>query len=81
MEMTPKQHAQRVLQNLSNDVSLDDILYQMYALKNVLAGKEDVQAGRCHTHEAVGDMIAQWSASSGQIAREIYVKSCRMNGT
>lgn len=48
---TAKQAAQQVLGQLSNQVSWDEIMYELYVKEGIEEGLADVKAGRFVSHE------------------------------
>lgn len=48
-----KGEAQRLLDQLPDDATWDDLLYQIYVRQSVEAGREDVTAGRVVSVEEV----------------------------
>ena len=43
---TVKQEARQLIENLSDEASWDDLMYQIYVREAIEAGLEDSQAGR-----------------------------------
>ncbi len=44
--LTVKQEARQLIENLSDEASWDDLMYQIYVREAIEAGLEDSQAGR-----------------------------------
>lgn len=57
---TAKQEAQRVLEKLPDESSLEDIQYHLYVLQRIERGRRDVKAGRLVSQEEVERRMARW---------------------
>lgn len=57
---TAKQEAQRVLEKLPDESSLEDIQYHLYVLQRIERGRRDVEAGRLVSQEEVERRMARW---------------------
>ena len=57
---TAKEDVRRLLDQLPDDASLDDIQYQIYVRQKIQRGLEDVEAGRVVSQEQVEQQIEQW---------------------
>jgi predicted transcriptional regulator len=57
---TAKQDARRVLDNLPEDASMEDIQYHLYVLQRVKRGREDAEAGRLIPQDEVERHSARW---------------------
>ena len=53
-----KQEVLNVINALPEDVSFDDVLYELYVMSNIIAGLSDLDEGRVHSHEEVRRMFA-----------------------
>ena len=51
--MQIKQTIRELLDRLPEDCTLDDVLYHLYVMQAVDAGRADVEAGRTVSHEEV----------------------------
>ena len=51
--MTVKEHARRVIENLPEDATWEDVEYAVYVCKKIAAGLADLDAGRTYTTEEV----------------------------
>lgn len=60
MSATAKQEAQRVLDALPEDATLEQIQYHLYVVQKVEAGLRDVEAGRILSQEEVERRIEKW---------------------
>lgn len=61
--MSDKQEALKIIQELPDDCSTDDILAELFFKKQVDAGLKDIAEGRTITHEELKARIAQWRSS------------------
>lgn len=48
-----KTQAIRIIRDLPNGASWDDLMYQIYVRQKIEAGLADVKAGKVHSHEAI----------------------------
>ena len=60
MNATPKQEVQRIIDNLPDDSSLEDIQYHIYVRQKVERGLEDVEEGRVLTQEEAEGRMKKW---------------------
>mgnify|MGYP006304864199 CR=1 FL=1 len=58
--MTAKQMAQKVIEELPDGATFDDIQYHLYVLECVQQGEEDLKNGRVMTSEQVEQGMAKW---------------------
>lgn len=54
-----KEEVQRLLNDLPDDCTLEDVQYHLYVLEKVKRGLADVEAGRTYTQEEVEAHIAK----------------------
>jgi predicted transcriptional regulator len=52
-----KQEVLNLINNLPDDVSFDEVLYQLYLMSNVNEGISDIQDGRIFTQDEVIGMF------------------------
>ena len=57
---TAKQEAQKVLDTLPEETSLEDIQYHLYVLQRIERGRRDIQAGRVIESDEVERRMARW---------------------
>lgn len=62
MNATAKQEAQRILDALPDDASLEQIQYHLYVVQKIEAGLRDAEEGRLLSQEEVERRIAKWPA-------------------
>ena len=53
-----KKEVLNVINALPEDVSFEDVLYELYVMSNIKAGLEDIKQGRVRSHEEVRRMFA-----------------------
>jgi len=57
---TAKQEVSKLLTQLPEDCSLEDIQYHLYVLQKIERGLKDVEEGRVYTQEEVEKRMAKW---------------------
>ena len=57
---TAKQEAQKVLDGLPDESSLEDIQYHLYVLQHIERAREDIAAGRVIPHDEIERRMARW---------------------
>jgi predicted transcriptional regulator len=57
---TAKEEVQRILRELPEDASLDDIQYHIYVLQKIGRGLEDMEAGHVLSEEEFDHRFAKW---------------------
>ena len=60
MRGTVKQDAIDAISRLPDDASMDDIMYQLYVLKNIRCGPDDIASGKCHDMDQVRAKLNSW---------------------
>ncbi len=58
--LSAKQASLRLIERLEDDVSFEDIIYELYFLQKVERGLRDVEEGRTISHEQVRKEFEQW---------------------
>ncbi len=58
--MTAKQEAQKVLDTLPDDASLEQIQYHLYVLQKIEEGRKAFEEGRVVSQEEVERQMAEW---------------------
>ena len=58
--LSAKQASLRLIERLEDDVSFEDIIYELYFLQKVERGLRDVEEGRTIPHEQVRKEFEQW---------------------
>lgn len=49
-----------LVERLDEDVTYDDIMYELYALQKIERGLRDAEEGRTVSHDEVKDRLSQW---------------------
>ena len=55
-----KQQVQRLLAELPDDVSLEDVQYHLYVLQHIGRGRRDIDEGRVLSQKEVQRRMARW---------------------
>lgn len=58
--MTTKEVIRKLLDQMSDGATLEDVQYQLYVLQKLQAGEQDFKEGRTVSHEQVLQDLAQW---------------------
>lgn len=58
--MTPKQEAEKLLHNLPDNSTLEDIQYHLYVLEKIRRGRADIAAGRSYSTQEAKQQLGQW---------------------
>lgn len=59
---TAKEEVRHLLDQLPEDVSLEDIQYQLYVRQKIQQGIQDVREGRVLTQREVEERMSRWLA-------------------
>lgn len=57
---TAKEEVSKLLENLPDDCTLEDIQYHLYVLQKIERGLKDTKEGRVYTQEEVEKRMAKW---------------------
>ena len=57
---SPKQVARRLVDQLDDDASFEDIHYKLYVVQQIERGLRDVEAGRTVSHESARKQLGRW---------------------
>ena len=55
-----KQATLRLVERLDDDVSFDDIIYELYVLQKIQRGMKDAEEGRVVSHEEAKERLSRW---------------------
>ena len=55
-----KEATQKLLDRLDDDVTFEDIMYELHVLQKINRGLQDTDEGRVTSHEDVKDRLSQW---------------------
>ena len=56
----PKQATLKMLQSLKDDVTYEDIMYELYVLEKIYNAEQQLDRGEFYTHEEVKKKLKQW---------------------
>ena len=63
MDSNPKTTALRTIESMSDDASLEDIMYEMFFRQRIDLGLEELRQGRTVSQDDVKRSLAQWLQS------------------
>jgi predicted transcriptional regulator len=55
-----KQATQQLLERLDENVTYDDIMYEVYVLQKIERGFRNIEDGRILSHEEAGPKLERW---------------------
>jgi len=55
-----KEATLRLVDRLDDDVSFEDIIYELYVLEKIQRGMKDAEAGRVVSHEEAKERLSRW---------------------
>jgi hypothetical protein len=55
-----KQATLKLVERLDEEVSFEDIIYELYVLEKIQCGMKDAEQGRVVGHEEAGERLEQW---------------------
>ena len=55
-----KEATLRLVERLDDNVSFEDIIYELYVLEKIQRGMKDADEGRVVTHEEAGARLSRW---------------------
>ena len=55
-----KQATLRLVERLDDDVSFEDIMYELYVLEKIQRGLKDAEEGRVMSHEQAKQRLNRW---------------------
>ncbi len=58
--LTPKQEVEKLLHQLPDNSTLEDIQYHVYVLEKIKRGRADVEAGRACSHQEAKQRLQKW---------------------
>ena len=56
----PKEAALKLVENLEDEVSYEEIIHKLYVLKRIEESLADVEAGHTKTHEEAREELDRW---------------------
>jgi hypothetical protein len=69
LDMSPKEWARSVIDQLPEDIELGELIYQLYFRQHIAEGLRDIEAGNTVSQEEVEREMREWRRSAGRAAR------------
>ena len=69
MDSNPKTTALRIIESMSDDASLEDIMYELFFRQRIDLGLEELRQGLTVSQDEVKRSLAQWLQSVRQEGR------------
>ncbi|HLE36311.1 MAG TPA: hypothetical protein VI699_04120 [Candidatus Acidoferrales bacterium] len=66
MATSTKQVALRIIQQMPEDASLEEVMYELYFRQRVDRGLREFDAGKTVSHQAVKRSLVKWLQSAGR---------------
>lgn len=66
MAVSSKETALKLIENMPEDVSLEDIMYELYFRQRVDRGLRELKEGKTVSHEDVRRSLVRWLQSAGR---------------
>ncbi len=66
MPISGKQAALRMIERLPDDVSLEDVMYELYFRQRVDRGLRELDEGKTVSHQEVKRSLVKWLQSAGR---------------
>ena len=57
---SPKQATLQLVERLEDDVTFEDIIYELYVLEKIQRGMKDAEEGRVVSHEEAKQRLSRW---------------------
>ncbi len=58
--LTMKEIVEKAMENLPEEDTIDEAMERLLVLSKIEEGLSDLENGRTHTHEEVGQMLREW---------------------
>jgi predicted transcriptional regulator len=58
--LTMKEIVEKAMENLPEEDTIDEAMERLLVLSKIEEGLNDLENGRTHTHEEVGQMLREW---------------------
>jgi len=55
-----KQNVEKMIQNLPDDITAEDIQYHLYVLDKIQKGQQDIRDGKGISHEEAKAKLSKW---------------------
>jgi predicted transcriptional regulator len=66
MAVSAKQAALKVIESMTEDASLEEVMYELYFRKRVDRGLRELEEGKTISHAEIKRSLAKWLQSAGQ---------------
>lgn len=60
MPITAKTEAKKIIKNLPDDSTFDDIQYHLFVAEKLSRAREQIKEGKVHTQEEVEKRLEKW---------------------
>ncbi|MDR9415575.1 MAG: hypothetical protein RI564_04770 [Gracilimonas sp.] len=60
LKLTPKKAAQKLLDNADDNITFDQIMYELHVLQKMEQGLKDIEEGRITSHDQVNEEFKEW---------------------
>lgn len=60
VKLTPKKATQQLLEKADDDITYDQIMYELHVLQKMEKGLNDIEAGKISSHEQVNEEFKEW---------------------
>lgn len=57
---SPKQATLQLVERLEDDVTFEDIIYELYVLEKIQRGMKDAEAGHVVSHDEAKQRLSRW---------------------
>ena len=57
---TEKENIIKMIKELPDDVSLDEVMYHLYVRQKIIRGLDDIKAGKTYSNEEVKKIAQKW---------------------
>ncbi len=60
VQLSAKQATLRLVERMADDVTFEDIIYELYVLEKIQRGMKDAEEGRVVSHEEARQRLSRW---------------------
>jgi predicted transcriptional regulator len=60
LKLTPKKAAQKLLDQADDNITFDQIMYELHVLQKMEQGLKDIEEGRVTSHDQVNEEFKEW---------------------
>jgi len=58
--LSPKKKISKLLKELPDDITYEDVQYHLYVLQKIERGLKDIESGNVYTHEEAKKKLGKW---------------------